>query len=139
MWSTNKWYFCLYPCILIIYDGMGIWDRIDIYFCPIKKIRNRSETFFYPTCIHRTRVRLANSVPSISLLTKNENIFNWDWSRRILSFLGWDQNMFLSQKKYRDRSETFFHPTYIYGTGLRLVNHIPSRPIANPSSWIGEN
>ena len=59
--------------------GMAIWDGIETYFCPIKKFRNEIETFFfYLTCIHETRVRLVNSVSSVSLPTKNENIFNWD-------------------------------------------------------------
>ena len=53
-------------------------------------------------------------------------------SRRIPSPLGWDWDIFLSQKKYRDGILTFFHLIYIYGMGLRLINLIPSYPIANP-------
>lgn len=61
----------------------------------------------------------------VRLPTKNVNFFNWG----ILSLLGWDQNIFLSIKKYRDVSEIFVLLTYIYGKELKLINLIPSHPI----------
>ena len=83
-------------------------------------------------------------IPSypISLPIKNENFTNWGGIpafRRIPSLSGRDWDLFLSQKKYKDGIETFFHPICIYGMGLGLVNPIPSRPIANPSSQSKES
>ena len=116
-----------------------IWDGIEKYFCPIKKFRTGVRYFFFTLAYTgREWNWQISSYPSYCRLRMR--IFSIGMgSCEIPSLLGRYQDIFLSKKKYRDDSGTFFHPTCIYRTRLRLVNLIPSRPIANPNSWIGGN
>lgn len=110
--STMGFWFMNRLAIVIFSDGM----KSEYIFVLKKNFKDGSEIFFSSNLHIRDGSEIGKFRPNSShcrLLRMKVFLIRME-SCRILYLLERDRDIFLSQKKYKDGSGTFFHLTYIY-------------------------